>query len=91
MLFFTTYETTRYHLFTYFGLDPNRSKSNEAAAAAAVPTQSMVTNTLLEAGIGVVTGGLAGVAVSMSYHPLLLLLFPYSLSRRGWWSVNSSQ
>ncbi|KAG0612914.1 hypothetical protein M758_6G062100 [Ceratodon purpureus] len=60
MLFFTTYETTRYHLFTYFGLDPNRAKASQTNEA--VPTQSIVANTLLETGIGVVTGGLAGVA-----------------------------
>lgn len=60
MLFFTTYETTRYHLFTCFGLDPNRANGSQTSEAA--PSQSMVANTLLETGIGIVTGGLAGVA-----------------------------
>ena len=62
MLFFTTYETTRYHLLTSFGLDPNRTKASLTDEAAS--TQSMVANTLLETGIGIITGGLAGVAVS---------------------------
>jgi hypothetical protein len=63
MLFFTTYETTRYHLFTCFGLDPNRANASQTSEAA--PSQSVVANTLLETGIGIVTGGLAGVAVSV--------------------------
>jgi len=69
VLFFTTYETTRYHLFTSFGLDPNRAKSSQTDEA--VSTQSMVANTLLETGIGIVTGGLAGVAVSARDHTLI--------------------
>jgi len=63
MLFFTTYETTRYHLFTSFGLDPNRAKTPSHTDESA-STQSMVANTLFETGIGIITGGLAGVAVS---------------------------
>ena len=66
MLFFSTYETTRYYLFTSFGLDPNRDKASKTDEA--VPTQSMVANTLLETGSGIVTGGLAGVAVSVLDH-----------------------
>lgn len=66
MLFFTTYEITRYYLFTSFGLDPNRAKVSQTDEV--VPTQFMVANTLLETGIGIVTGGLAGVAVSILDH-----------------------
>lgn len=62
MLFFTTYETTRYYFFGALGLDPNRARA--ARKDETVPARPMVTNTLLEAGVGIVTGGLAGVAVS---------------------------
>lgn len=68
MLFFTTYETTRYHLFTTLGLNPNRAKGSQTDET--VPTQTMVANTLLETGIGIITGGLAGVAVSVQYDSL---------------------
>lgn len=70
MLFFTTYETTRYHMFTTLGLDPNRVKPISQTHEAA-PTQSMVVNTLLETGVGIITGGLAGVAVSVPDNFLL--------------------
>lgn len=69
MLFFTTYETTRYHMFTTLGLDPNRVKPISQTHEAA-PTQSMVVNTLLETGVGIITGGLAGVAFWSGVLPL---------------------
>lgn len=78
MLFFTTYETTRYHLFTSLGLDPNRAKGFQTDEDGS--TQSMVANTLLETGIGIITGGLAGVAVSVLDHSLTLSGFYNDLS-----------
>lgn len=73
MLFFTTYETTRYHLFKSFGLDPNRGKTSSTDEP--VSTQSMVADTLLETGIGIITGGLSGVAVSTSLNTEFSHLF----------------
>jgi len=68
MLFFTTYETTRYYLFGALGLDPNRARA--ARKDETVPARPMVANTLLEAGVGIVTGGLAGVAFWSGVLPL---------------------
>lgn len=68
ILFFTTYETTRYQLFTTFGLDPNRAAKAAIGDVDGSVTQSSVTNTLLEAGIGIITGGLAGIAVRRTYY-----------------------
>lgn len=79
MLFFTTYETTRYYLFGALGLDPNRARA--ARKDDTVPAGSMVTNTLLEAGVGIVTGGLAGVAVSVLTNELLGFLANGDLSK----------
>jgi hypothetical protein len=80
MLFFTTYETTRYYLFGALGLDPNRARA--ARKDETVPARPMVANTLLEAGVGIVTGGLAGVAVSeLLTNELLGFLINVDLSK----------
>ncbi|CAM6087347.1 unnamed protein product [Calypogeia fissa] len=65
--FFVTYETTRHRMLTYAGLDPMRastsaSKPDSQSQAAGNLPKSRVADFLMETGIGIISGGLSGIA-----------------------------
>jgi hypothetical protein len=74
VFFFGTYEITRSYLFSCFGLDASRRSKAALGDAEPVSMQASFSDALLETGIGIVTGGLAGTLVSNS-HIIKCLVF----------------
>ncbi len=74
VFFFGTYEITRSYLFSCFGLDTSRRSKAALGDAEPVSMQASFSDALLETGIGIVTGGLAGTMVSNS-HIIKCLVF----------------
>ncbi len=74
VFFFGTYEITRSYLFSCFGLDASRRSKAALGDAEPVSMQASFSDALLETGIGIVTGGLAGTVVSNS-HIIKCLVF----------------
>ncbi|CAK9269958.1 unnamed protein product [Sphagnum jensenii] len=70
VFFFGTYEITRSYLFSCFGLDASRRSKAALGDAEPVSMQASFSDALLETGIGIVTGGLAGTVFWLSVLPL---------------------
>ncbi|BBM99533.1 hypothetical protein MPTK1_1g21910 [Marchantia polymorpha subsp. ruderalis] len=69
--FFLTYEFTRSHMLSRLGLQTNRVvKDRDEALVERGSTSSMYTNHLMEAGVGIASGGLAGIAFWLVVLPI---------------------
>eukprot|EP00897_Mesotaenium_endlicherianum_P003573 jgi/Mesen1/3243/ME000187S02400 len=85
--FFCVYETTRFQLLHAIGLDPDRKRVGSPEKAHAGGNQVELSETfregLLEAGTGVVSGGLAGIAFWSAVLPFDVVKTRVQTDRSG--------